>query len=300
MLALLVLIGALILGYGFKSFPINHQKLELIIFIITIILLLCIGYYFGSNNQIFVIIDDVLDEVTYLTLLLFITTVLFTYLFVKIFKLSVEIPTKNTTKSIPFIKYLKNLQYIIYVSIGFYIGHLVDIQYYHISIIINSLLVIILFIVGHQLRVANLKLQHIFFNKIGLIIVLISVISSIVDGFIVYMITNSSLRESMVVFFGFAWYTLSGVLATDLFNSKVGLTIFFVDLLREIIPMCLLPLLVRFQGRMSIVFFASTALDYGLPVIKDNLGYTVVPIAITSGMMLSILSPISISLIHYL
>jgi uncharacterized membrane protein YbjE (DUF340 family) len=74
--------------------------------------------------------------------------------------------------------------------------------------------------------------------------------------------------------------------------QPVGTASFFIDLLREIIAIVLIPYFGRNNPIPFIAYSGATALDFTLPVIQINCGDDFLPIAITSGIILTILVPI--------
>ncbi len=101
----------------------------------------------------------------------------------------------------------------------------------------------------------------------------------------------------MVLGSGFGWYTLSGILTTGLINQHMGTAAFFIDFSRELIALVLVPLLGNRYPLQTIGYCGATAMDFSLPIIKQTMGEEIAPIAITIGMLLSILVPLLIPII---
>ena len=133
-----------------------------------------------------------------------------------------------------------------------------------------------------------------------MLLALVIVLSSWLGGSVAALISGLSLKTGWVLSSGFGWYTLSGILAGQLINQHMGTTAFFIDFIRELISLVLIPLVGRKYPMQTIAYSGATALDFTLPIIKETLGEEVVPLAITSGMLLSILVPILIPIVWQL
>ena len=57
---------------------------------------------------------------------------------------------------------------------------------------------------------------------------------------------------------------------------------FLIDFLREILVIVMIPLLKRYLSVELVGYAANTAIDFCLPVIRNNYGNKVVPLAITN------------------
>ncbi|MGL5093000.1 MAG: lysine exporter LysO family protein, partial [Aeromonas sobria] len=92
----------------------------------------------------------------------------------------------------------------------------------------------------------------------------------------------------------FGWYSLSGILVADKLGPVLGSAAFINDLGRELIAILIIPVLMRRHPSAAIGYGGATALDFTLPVIQKSGGIQVVPVAIVSGFILSLLGPILI------
>ena len=76
----------------------------------------------------------------------------------------------------------------------------------------------------------------------------------------------------------------------------MGTTVFFIDFFREILAIILIPFLGRLHKESAVGYAAATSADFTLPILKVNLGSTIVPIAISSGLFLTVLTPILLNI----
>ena len=61
------------------------------------------------------------------------------------------------------------------------------------------------------------------------------VVGTVLAGFLCYLIVDMPLRDCLAVVCGLGWYSLSGVLLTNLAGATLGTMAFFSNLLREIL-----------------------------------------------------------------
>ncbi|BCD90492.1 hypothetical protein fh0823_06310 [Francisella halioticida] len=91
---------------------------------------------------------------------------------------------------------------------------------------------------------------------------------------------------------GLGWYSLSVVLNTNFLGEYYGMVTFMIDFLREIFVITLIPLLRKALSIELVGYAANTAMDFCLPVIKANYGMKVVPLAISIGLIFTIITPV--------
>lgn len=60
------------------------------------------------------------------------------------------------------------------------------------------------------------------------------ILGSIFGGVVCSLFLGESLRDSLMIVSGLGWYSLSGVLVTELAGAKIGTIAFLCNLLREI------------------------------------------------------------------
>ncbi|MCG2580916.1 MAG: lysine exporter LysO family protein [Marinobacter sp.] len=153
-------------------------------------------------------------------------------------------------------------------------------------------LMLLLFLIGLQLRNAGLSLRKLLMNRQGLGIAFAMACSSLLAGLALVPWLDLAWNESLALASGFGWYSLSGIVVGDALGPAWGGVAFLNDVIREIIALAIIPLLIARRPAMAIGYGGATAMDFTLPVIRSSGGLTCVPVAIASGFVLSFLSPV--------
>lgn len=301
MFQLISILSALIIGYCCKNLLIKDIWLNRILNGVVYFILMTMGYQFGAE------INQMLQEIIILSKIIVTATLLLLLLnWTGIYFLTEFLTTKKSinkaiiTESLTMGKYvLASAQYLIFLFLGMMLGWFLQLKLIYINNIVTLMIFIILFIIGHQLRLQKISLKNILINHLGIKIIIAVLISSLICGLIISLLFGLSLKTELTLCSGFGWYTLSGILAGQLINHQIGLTVFFIDFIREVITIILIPIIGYKIPYLMVGYSGATALDFSLAVIKINLGKEIVPIAITSGMGLTILVPIIITLINF-
>lgn len=153
-------------------------------------------------------------------------------------------------------------------------------------------LMLLLFLIGLQLRNAGLSLRKLLMNRQGLGIALALVLSSLLAGLALIPWLDLPWHQALALASGFGWYSLSGIVIGEAMGPAWGGVAFLNDVLREIIALALIPLVIGAKPAMAIGYGGATAMDFTLPVIRSSGGLACVPVAIASGFLLSFLSPV--------
>lgn len=157
-------------------------------------------------------------------------------------------------------------------------------------------LILLLLLIGVQLRNSGMNLKQLLLNRRGTIIALMVAISSLVGGAINAMLLDLPLKTGLAMASGFGWYSLSGILLTESYGPVIGSAAFFNDLARELIAIMLIPALVRRSRSTALGLCGATSMDFTLPVLQRTGGLELVPAAIVHGFILSLLVPLLIAL----
>ena len=132
---------------------------------------------------------------------------------------------------------------------------------------------------------------QVFLAPIGVII------GSIGAAMLVGLCFGWDFRESGAVGAGFGWYSLSGVLISDLHSLSLGTIAFLSNIFRELLALILAPFLAKKVGPLALVApSGATAMDSTLPVLVAVGPKGVGIIAIISGLNLSLLVPVLVPL----
>lgn len=285
------------LGLSCKKNYFLQEALNKILNISVLFVLLIMGYDFGSNSlNLFTESMLLLKIVGAFTVLLFAFNFLAVYIFIRI-KKNHAVPLNNNDLSqrADFFQYfLVSGKYLGSIVLGIVVGHLLKLPLTYLNSIISGILFVVLFIIGFQLRQQGISIGQVLANRTGIMISFIIVVSSICAGIISACLLGLGSKEGLMLSSGFGWYTVSGILTAKFISHQAGAASFFIDFLREIIAIVLIPIFGRKNAVPFIAYGGATSLDFTLPVIKVNLGDDAVPIAITSGMILTVLVPILI------
>jgi uncharacterized membrane protein YbjE (DUF340 family) len=153
------------------------------------------------------------------------------------------------------------------------------------------ILLLLLFLIGIQLKNSGLTLKKIILNKHGLIIASMVIVTALLGGLLAAYILDLPALYGLAMASGFGWYSLSGILMGDALGPIYGGSAFILELAREIFAIMLITVLMHRFPATGIGYAGATAMDFSLPVIKTTGGITVVPIAIVSGFILSLMVP---------
>jgi uncharacterized membrane protein YbjE (DUF340 family) len=100
---------------------------------------------------------------------------------------------------------------------------------------------------------------------------------------------------------GFGWYSLSGVLITNMGSPYLGSIAFLCNMIRETISLVCIPLLARAGApRLAIGIAGATSMDVTLPLIEQCCGPEYVPASVVHGVLLSFLVPVLVPFFYNL
>jgi len=124
------------------------------------------------------------------------------------------------------------------------------------------------------------------------------IIGSILSAMLVGELFGWTWREGGAVGAGFGWYSLSGILITELHSVALGTIAFLSNIMRELIAILLVPILARRVGPLTLVApGGATTMDSTLSVIAAVGPPGSALIALVNGLCLSALVPILVPLL---
>ncbi|MBI9107673.1 MAG: lysine exporter LysO family protein [Spirochaetales bacterium] len=127
------------------------------------------------------------------------------------------------------------------------------------------------------------------------------ILGSLLGSLIPAVIFGIEPGKAAAVASGFGWYSLSGVLITDMGDQILGSAAFVSNILRETIALLTIPLISRTRfPHIGIGIAGATSMDVTLPLIEKCCGPEAVPVSITSGAGLSLLVPVLVPLFFQL
>ena len=106
------------------------------------------------------------------------------------------------------------------------------------------------------------------------------------------MMPNVSIMQGLALSSGYGWYSLSGIVMTDAYGAIWGSVALLNDLLREFLALMFIPLLMRKYPSTAVGLGGVTSMDFTLPVIQSSGGNEVVPLAMSFGFIVNIVSPV--------
>ncbi|AEB27804.1 lysine exporter LysO family protein [Francisella tularensis subsp. novicida] len=294
----LILFLTLVVGYYFfnlkRSLKIVRLINRFLDLIVTLIIFL-LGYNFSIFTHTNTIVLEVIGISVGYTAIIFITNIVGIFIYCSYNKMIkanyVSINLKDDQANM-LITILKASKYLIYLVLGYILGEIININITSIiDHIVFILLLALMLIIGALLKLENISIKDLFKNKEALFIVILVIGLSISSAIFISFMTNIPLKQSIMISSGLGWYSLSVVLNTDFIGEYYGMITFMVDFLREVLVIIMVPLLRRYLSVELVGYAANTAMDFCLPVIRNNYGNKIVPLAITIGLILTIITP---------
>ncbi len=164
----------------------------------------------------------------------------------------------------------------------------------------NYILYILMFSVGIGVGSNKLIFKKMKQYNLNILIIPIGiVVGSIIGGIISGFILKVPLNQSVSITSGMGWYSLTGVLITDLAGAEAGTLAFFANLMRELISYILIPIIAKHLNYYTtIASSAATSMDTSLPIIAKYTNSEIVIISIISGIICSFLVPLICPLLY--
>ncbi|HIQ33358.1 MULTISPECIES: lysine exporter LysO family protein [Acinetobacter] len=196
-----------------------------------------------------------------------------------------------------FVNALKNIaKAFLALGVGILLGILINRS--EIQINFNSwyLLLIFIFLIGIELAFTQFDRSWLSWRI--LLVPLAAFIGSCLAALFNYLLLSKQyhLNEVMALAQGYGWYSMSGILFTELHSPKLGGIALLTDLFREIFAILLMYCLGWRFPRSAISSAGATSMDVTLAMVKQSCGTHYVPHAMMSGLILSLLAPLLISL----
>lgn len=166
------------------------------------------------------------------------------------------------------------------------------------SYLFDFSLILLLFVMGFifaadEKAVANLKKAGLKILGVPFSIALGSIVGGLVGG----VLLGINVVGSMAVTAGFGWYTLAGPLVGQLFGANFGALGFVVNFLRELLTIVTIPLTAKIDNYTPVALGGATTMDTTLPVIVRYCGSETLITAFSSGFILSMVAPFTITAI---
>jgi uncharacterized membrane protein YbjE (DUF340 family) len=128
-----------------------------------------------------------------------------------------------------------------------------------------------------------------------------TIAGSLAGGLLLGLLLHQRPGEALAISAGFGWYSLSGVLLAELGDPTLGAVAFLTNMFREVLALLLIPLLSRSAYPHVVIGVAgATSVDVTLPLIEMSCGPRAVPLALSSGGILSLCVPFLVPLLFHI
>jgi uncharacterized membrane protein YbjE (DUF340 family) len=165
--------------------------------------------------------------------------------------------------------------------------------------LITYLLYGMLTFVGMSLVQQHVDFRAMFSSPVLLLLPVCTILGSWLGALFLPLCTDYGLSHSLGLVSGFGWYSLSGVLISDLGYPVLGSVSFLSNLFRESLTFFLIPLLARLGSRYlfpAVCVAGATSMDVTLPLITNRFGSQAVGAAMFHGVVISLSAPLLIPL----
>lgn len=187
-----------------------------------------------------------------------------------------------------------SLKQIACLLIGLICGIYTDIgTWLHPETAIKNALICLIFLVGVQMRSSGIRLRQVLLNRRGVMTALIFMLTCAIGGILFAVIMpDISLSQGLALSSGYGWYSLSSIVLTQAYGPVLGSVAMLNDLAREFFALFFIPFIMRRFPSAGIASGGATSLDFTLPTIQSAGGIAAVPVAISFGFIVNIISPI--------
>jgi uncharacterized membrane protein YbjE (DUF340 family) len=159
----------------------------------------------------------------------------------------------------------------------------------------------LLFFIGMALVLNGVNIRKGLFRRETLLLPLGTIFGTLLGGGAAGLFLDISLGKSLAVVSGFGWYSLSGVLITDLGDPFLGSAGFMANLIRESVALLIIPFLGKVgQKEVAIGIAGATSMDVSLPVIERSCGTWYVPLSISHGAIISFVVPVLVPILFHI
>ena len=206
-------------------------------------------------------------------------------------------PTQGKVSAELLVGSLLNISYaFIALAIGYGIAELANHYQYALHVSTWNLLLIYMILIG--LDLAYSPLDRSWLNWKIMLVPVGCIIGSILGAIAVSFITKDiSLKDLIMLSQGYGFYSMTGIVVTELKNAQLGSIALINDLFREIFAILFMYIIGWRYPRSAISSAGATAMDVTLPMVKQACGNDFIPHAMVSGFILSVLAPIAVSVL---
>jgi len=150
----------------------------------------------------------------------------------------------------------------------------------------------LLFFIGMQFVQSGASLKEALASPAALAVPIATIVGTLASSLLLIPLFSLSAGKAMALAGGFGWYSLSGVLISNLGDPVLGSASFLANMFRESLALLLIPFLGRSRiPAMAVSVGGATAMDVTLPLIEQSAGPWIVPVSFMSGALLSLVVP---------
>jgi uncharacterized membrane protein YbjE (DUF340 family) len=192
---------------------------------------------------------------------------------------------------------LLNISYALLILVAGYFSA-VCLSTFSFNVHINSWYLLLFFMLLIGLDLAHSPLDKSWLNWKILFVPLGAIIGSLLGALIsVLIIKNIALKDLIMLSQGYGFYSMTGIVVSELRNAELGSTALMNDLFREIFSILIMYVIGWKYPRSAIASAGATSMDATLPMVKQACGNGYIPHAMVSGFILSILAPIAVGIL---
>jgi len=182
---------------------------------------------------------------------------------------------------------------------GFLAGSILPESRFSGDSLITWLLRLLLFSIGIDMVKSGVSFSDALKDRNTVLLPLLTVMGSLAGGLGAALFLGMNAWKGLSIASGFGWYTLSGVLITELGDPLLGSTAFLTNMFREAMAIVIIPFLGRTGFARSAVGIAgATSMDVTLPLIEKAGGPNMVPLSISHGAFISLTVPLLVPLFY--
>lgn len=187
--------------------------------------------------------------------------------------------------------FLSSLKQVGVVLIGAIIGWLLPPQWLLPADTVSYLLMILLLLIGIQLRSSGIALRTVLINRRGVQTAGLFVLATLGGGLLMGTILGLPASKSLALSSGFGWYSLSGSVMTQAYGAFWGAVALINDLGRELFALIFIPTMMQRHPSLAVSTGGATSLDFTLPTIHRAGGMAAVPLAISFSFIVNLIAP---------
>lgn len=291
LITLVLVLAPLFVGFVLPSHPLRTQWADKMLSYLVYLILTLIGIELAQVHGIGAQVGNIALYVTVLAILTVGAGLISLMLLDKWWPWHARPVTKDAMQHKVSIR--GSLIQVVCVAIGFGIGRLLPPSWLPPDNTMTVLLMILILLVGIGLKGSGITLKEVMINRRGMQVSVVFTLAVLASGVVFALLFEGvSLTQGMALSSGFGWYSLSAIVMTDAYGAVWGSVALFNDLIREFAALLFIPVFMRRYPSAAVGLGGATSLDFTLPIIQQSGGLSVVPLAISFGFIINIVSPV--------